>query len=63
MGTISKRGVQAFAELMDYVSPIVSDIDIHTERRLMRKLEQRELELNKEYLKEFEKVCIKSEHS
>ncbi|GMT04090.1 hypothetical protein PENTCL1PPCAC_26264, partial [Pristionchus entomophagus] len=46
----------AFAELMDYVSPIVSDIDIHTERRLMRKLEQRELDLNKEYLKEFEKV-------
>ncbi|GMT32770.1 hypothetical protein PFISCL1PPCAC_24067 [Pristionchus fissidentatus] len=46
----------AFAELMDYVSPIVSDIDIHTERRLMRKLEQRELDLNKEYLKEFEMV-------
>ena len=41
---------------MDYVSPIVPDIDMHTERRLMRKLEQRELDVNKEYLREFEQV-------
>ena len=48
--------LQEFGKLMDYVSPIVPDIDMHTERRLMRKLEQRELDVNKEYLREFEQV-------
>ncbi|VDL77849.1 unnamed protein product [Nippostrongylus brasiliensis] len=35
---------------------MVKNLDIHTERRLLRSLERRQLELNKEYLQEFEKV-------
>ncbi|KHJ92135.1 hypothetical protein OESDEN_07984 [Oesophagostomum dentatum] len=35
---------------------MVNNLDIHTERRLLRNLEKRQLELNREYLQEFEKV-------
>ena len=42
--------------MMDYVAPMVTELDIHTERRLKRQLENRELQINREYLNEFEKV-------
>ena len=42
--------------MMDYVAPMVTDLNLHTERRLQRQLENRELELNREYLGQFEKV-------
>ncbi|KAE9420668.1 hypothetical protein Angca_006394 [Angiostrongylus cantonensis] len=45
-----------FLKVVDYVAPMVGDLDIHTERRLVRSLEKRQLELNQEYLQEFEKV-------
>ncbi|RCN31048.1 hypothetical protein ANCCAN_23176 [Ancylostoma caninum] len=45
-----------FIKVVDYVAPMVENLDIHTERRLLRSLEKRQLELNKEYLQEFEKV-------
>ncbi|CAI4228235.1 unnamed protein product [Auanema sp. JU1783] len=45
-----------FLQMVDYISPMVDDIDMHTERRLLRKLEQKEVDLNKDYLKEFEKM-------
>ncbi|KAK6725985.1 hypothetical protein RB195_004354 [Necator americanus] len=45
-----------FIKVVDYVAPMVETLDIHTERRLLRSLEKRQLELNKEYLQEFEKV-------
>ncbi|RCN30074.1 hypothetical protein ANCCAN_24165, partial [Ancylostoma caninum] len=44
-----------FIKVVDYVAPMVENLDIHTERRLLRSLEKRQLELNKEYLQEFEK--------
>lgn len=46
--------------MMDYVAPMVNELNIHTERRLQRQLDNRELELNREYLKEFEKVSTES---
>uniref|UniRef100_A0A0M3IXR8 Transcriptional regulator n=1 Tax=Ascaris lumbricoides TaxID=6252 RepID=A0A0M3IXR8_ASCLU len=40
---------------MDYVAPMVGEIDIHTERRLMEQLEEREINANREYLEAFGK--------
>ncbi|PAV63418.1 hypothetical protein WR25_08383 [Diploscapter pachys] len=45
-----------FIKVIDYVGPLVDQLDIHIERRLRRQLEQREIELNKEYLKDFEQM-------
>ncbi|KJH52430.1 hypothetical protein DICVIV_01407 [Dictyocaulus viviparus] len=45
-----------FLKAVDYIAPMVENIDIHTERRLLRSLEKRQLELNREYLHEFEKI-------
>ncbi|VDO64402.1 unnamed protein product [Heligmosomoides polygyrus] len=45
-----------FLKVVEYVAPMVDSLNIHTERRLLRSLEKRHLELNKEYLQEFEKV-------
>uniref|UniRef100_A0A915AZF6 Conserved oligomeric Golgi complex subunit 6 n=4 Tax=Parascaris univalens TaxID=6257 RepID=A0A915AZF6_PARUN len=47
---------QGFIKMMDYVAPMVGEIDIHTERRLMEQLEEREIEANREYLEAFGKV-------
>ncbi|EPB72408.1 hypothetical protein ANCCEY_08510 [Ancylostoma ceylanicum] len=51
-----KEALKEFIKVVDYVAPMVGNLDIHTERRLLRSLEKRQLELNKEYLEEFEKV-------
>ncbi|XGW24576.1 hypothetical protein V3C99_006197 [Haemonchus contortus] len=45
-----------FLKVVEYVAPMVENLDIHTERRLLRNLEKRQMQLNKEYLQEFEKV-------
>ncbi|KAK5966375.1 Component of oligomeric golgi complex 6 [Trichostrongylus colubriformis] len=45
-----------FLKVVDYVAPMVENLDIHTERRLLRNLEKRQMKLNKDYLQEFEKV-------
>ncbi|CAI5455890.1 unnamed protein product [Caenorhabditis angaria] len=47
-----------FLKVVDYVAPLMESIDIdnHAERKLSRKLEAREIEINKNYLLEFEKV-------
>uniref|UniRef100_A0A1I7XUJ7 Conserved oligomeric Golgi complex subunit 6 n=1 Tax=Heterorhabditis bacteriophora TaxID=37862 RepID=A0A1I7XUJ7_HETBA len=47
-----------FLRTMDYVAPLVTELDMHTERRVMRQLERRELDLNRNYLKEFEKEAF-----
>lgn len=44
--------------MMDYVAPLVEEIDLHTERKLVRELEERKLKANREYLQAFEKVII-----
>lgn len=56
-----KETLQNFIKVIDYVGPLVDQLDIHIERRLRRQLEQREIELNKEYLKDFEQVEIRIE--
>ncbi|TKR72606.1 hypothetical protein L596_020025 [Steinernema carpocapsae] len=46
-----------FLKVADYISPLVnSDIDMHTERNLHRSLEDRRLELNRQYLSDFTKI-------
>ncbi|KAK0400775.1 hypothetical protein QR680_015445 [Steinernema hermaphroditum] len=46
-----------FLKVADYIAPIVNgDIDMHTERRLHRTLEDRRLELNRKYLSDFTKI-------
>lgn len=44
--------------MMDYVAPMVSEIDIHVERRLMHQLEQRKIKANRDYLEAFGKVFV-----
>ncbi|KAK6050876.1 hypothetical protein COOONC_11619 [Cooperia oncophora] len=44
-----------FVKVVDYVAPMVENLDIHTERRLLRNLEKQQMKLNREYLQEFEK--------
>ncbi|CAB3410117.1 unnamed protein product [Caenorhabditis bovis] len=47
-----------FMKVVDYVAPMMENLDIdnHTERKLSRRLEGKDLELNNEYLAEFDKV-------
>ncbi|VDK52718.1 unnamed protein product [Anisakis simplex] len=45
-----------FIKMMDYVAPMVGEINIHTERRLMDQLHDNEIKANKEYVEEFGKV-------
>ncbi|KHN84181.1 Conserved oligomeric Golgi complex subunit 6 [Toxocara canis] len=49
---------QDFIKMMDYVAPMVGEIDIHTEHRLMEQLEDREVEANREYLEAFGKNFV-----
>ncbi|VDN24630.1 unnamed protein product [Gongylonema pulchrum] len=48
---------QDFLKMMDYVAPVVGEIDIHVERRLAHELEERKIKANREYLEAFGKVC------
>lgn len=41
---------------MDYVASMIGEIDLHTERRLMIKLEKEKLRVYHKYLNDFEKV-------
>lgn len=44
--------------MMDYVAPMVNDIDMHVERRLMYQLEERKIKANREYMKAFGLVIV-----
>ncbi|EJD74707.1 hypothetical protein LOAG_18017 [Loa loa] len=44
---------QDFLKMMDYVAPIVKEIDIHVERKLVYELEERKIKANREYMKAF----------
>ncbi|VBB27848.1 unnamed protein product [Acanthocheilonema viteae] len=44
---------QDFLKMIDYVAPMVNEIDIHVERRLMYELEERKIKANREYMKTF----------
>uniref|UniRef100_A0A158Q7F7 Conserved oligomeric Golgi complex subunit 6 n=1 Tax=Elaeophora elaphi TaxID=1147741 RepID=A0A158Q7F7_9BILA len=44
---------QDFLKMIDYVAPMVNEIDIHVERRLMYELEERKIKANRDYMKAF----------
>ncbi|CAG9531973.1 unnamed protein product [Cercopithifilaria johnstoni] len=44
---------QDFMRMMDYIAPMVNEIDIHVERRLMYKLEEQKIKANRDYVKSF----------
>ncbi|VDK76245.1 unnamed protein product [Litomosoides sigmodontis] len=44
---------QDFLKMIDYVAPMVNEIDIHVERRLMYELEERKIKANRDYMKSF----------
>ncbi|VDN52166.1 unnamed protein product [Dracunculus medinensis] len=48
--------LQNFLGMMDYVASMIGEIDLHTERRLMIKLEKEKLRVYHKYLNDFEKV-------
>lgn len=44
--------------MIDYVAPMVNEIDIHVERRLMYELEERKIKANRDYMKAFGLVVV-----
>ncbi|VDN02965.1 unnamed protein product [Thelazia callipaeda] len=47
---------QDFLKMVDYVAPMVDEIDIHVERRLQHQLEERKIKANRDYLQAFGEV-------
>lgn len=52
--------IQDFLKMMEYVAPLVGEIDLHTERKLKRELEERKIKANREYLDTFGEVSSQS---
>lgn len=50
--------MQNFLKMIDYVAPMVNEIDIHVERRLMYELEDRKMKANRDFMKTFGQVLI-----
>ncbi|KAM3728990.1 Conserved oligomeric Golgi complex subunit [Dirofilaria immitis] len=44
---------QDFLKMIDYVAPMVDEIDLHVERKLKYELEERKIKANRDYLKAF----------
>uniref|UniRef100_A0A915PP02 Conserved oligomeric Golgi complex subunit 6 n=1 Tax=Setaria digitata TaxID=48799 RepID=A0A915PP02_9BILA len=47
---------QDFLKMIEYVAPMVGEIDIHVERRLMYELEERKIKANRDYVEAFGQV-------
>lgn len=46
--------------MMDYVAPLVGEINVHTERKLRQELEEKKLKASREYLETFGKASNSS---